>query len=197
ARDIRTDEYEQLQRAFHAALAQARPDAFQRSIVFRIDGVAPWLGGSPAYADWYLVEGSAALDPLNVAAVSGVCEQPHAQLAHAMAAGAGSLFGLRGSDPKIDTAGYATCLTKPRSMPYETFYAAAASLPDSQSSSLWRRQMVLGPTPEFILLTPTRLTIPETLQPLPLELTPIGQAHYRNRSNPNRRGCRRGLSGPS
>src|SRR5438270_6817565 len=88
ARDVTAAEYEHLQRAFHAALAQARPDGFRRSIVFRVDVSAPWLGGSPAYADWYLVDGSAALDPLNVAAVSGVRENPHAQPAHAMAAGA-------------------------------------------------------------------------------------------------------------
>jgi hypothetical protein len=176
ARDLTAEEYEQLQRAFHTALAQARPDGFQRSIVFRVDGAAPWLGGSPAYADWYLVDGSAALDPLNVAAVSGICEQPHAHVAHAMAAGAGSLFGLRDNDPELDAARLATCLTKPRSMPYETFYAAAAGLTSFERSSLWRRQMVLGPTPEFILLSPTRVAIPETFQPLPLDLTPITQA---------------------
>src|SRR5690242_15487979 len=90
------EEYEQLQRDFHHALAQSTSRGFLRSYVFRVDGQAPWLGGSPAYADWYLVENSAALDELNTAAVSGPREQPHASVAQAMAAGAGSLFTLRG-----------------------------------------------------------------------------------------------------
>src|SRR5262252_4616648 len=87
-------EYERAQRAFHRALAQSAPRGFLSSLTFRVEGRAAWLGGSPAYADWYLVENSAALDPLNVAAVSGACEAPHAQVAQAMAAGAGSLLGL-------------------------------------------------------------------------------------------------------
>src|SRR5438094_6168553 len=100
-RDHAADEYEHLQRGFHSALAQSAPAGFHESVVFRLRGQAPWLGGDPAYADWYLLEDSAALDPLNVGAVSGVCEQPHAQLAQAMAAGAGSLFALRGPEPHL------------------------------------------------------------------------------------------------
>src|SRR5580765_1368085 len=81
-------EYERGQLAFHRALAHAAPRGFLSSLTFRVSGTAAWLGGSPAYADWYLVDNSAALDPLNVAAVSGVCEAPHRQVAQAMAAGA-------------------------------------------------------------------------------------------------------------
>ena len=91
-----SDAYEDLQRAFHRVLAQAAPTGFRGSFVFRLDGHAAWLGGTPAYADWYLVDGSAALDPLNVAAVSGACQEPHDRLARAAAAGVGSLLALRG-----------------------------------------------------------------------------------------------------
>jgi hypothetical protein len=169
------DEYERLQRAFHAALAQAAPAGFHGSFVFRVDGKAPWLHGEPAYADWYLVENSAALDPLNVAAVSGVCEQPHAEVARAMAAGAGSLFALHGDrgPANLGTTRHVTWLTKPRSMPYDTFYATVASLPDAAQTSLWRRQMVLGPTTEFALLSATSLTVPDTFAPLFLSVSPI------------------------
>ena len=73
---------------FTSALASAAPAGFVESLVFRVAGEAPWLGGAPAYADWYLLETSAALDPLNVAAVSGICEQPHRALTIAMSAGA-------------------------------------------------------------------------------------------------------------
>lgn len=93
---IVADEYEGAQRAFHQALASAAPPGFLSSVVFKVDRHAPWLGAAPAYADWYLLDGSAAIDPLNVAAVSGVCEEPHNRVARDMAAGAGSLFALRG-----------------------------------------------------------------------------------------------------
>src|SRR3954469_6885905 len=93
--DVDPSEYEADQRAFHAALAQSAPEGFVSSRVFRLAGEAPWLAGRPAYADWYVLETSAALDPLNVSAVSGACEAPHRQLTRAMAAGAGSLFALR------------------------------------------------------------------------------------------------------
>jgi hypothetical protein len=171
--DHATDEYEQLQRAFHAALAKSAPSGFMRSVVFAITGKAPWLGGSPSYADWYLVEDSAALDALNVAAVSGICEEPHNEVARAMAAGAGSLLTLRGegdSDPDLTAARHLTWLTKPRPMPYADFYTAAAA---PQGSSFWRRTMVLGPNPEFGILSASRPTGLGEFSPLTLELNPI------------------------
>jgi hypothetical protein len=174
--DISVAEYEEYQRAFHAGLARAAPQGFQESCTFRVDGQAAWLGGAPAYADCYLVKDSAALDPLNAAAVSGVCEAPHAKVANAMAAGVGSLLAQHADDapsPPVDLRGahHATFLTKPRDMPYATFYATVAALPDANQSTLWRRMMVLGPNPEFALLTPTRPEAPATLAPLSLTLT--------------------------
>lgn len=164
-------EYEDLQRAFHSALRQASPAGFVRSYVFRVDGQAPWLGGAPAYADWYLVEDSAALDPLNVAAVSGICEASHAAVAHAMAAGAGGLFSLRGeSVPDLAASRNVTFLTKPRDLPYADFYP---TVPAVAGATLWRRTMVLGPAPEFALLTSAPPQALDRFQPLALQLTPI------------------------
>ena len=171
--DRHAAEYERIQRAFHRALAESAPSGFLRSTVFRLGAHAPWLGGAPAYADWYLVDSSAALDPLNVAAVSGICEQPHAEVARAMAAGAGSLLTLRGEVANVEAARHATWLTKPRSMAYDAFYAEVASASAATQVSLWRRTMVLGPTPEFVVLSPASLSLSDTLQPLHLELTPI------------------------
>ena len=163
-------DYDALQRAFHAALAQTAPHGFQRSFAFRLDGRAPWLGGTPAYADWYLVDDSAALDPLNVAAVSGICEAPHNAVARAMAAGAGSLFGAFTDLTSVGPARTITFVTKPRTTPYETFRIEIGNLP---CESLWRRQLVLGPTPEFALLSQSPLQIPATFNPLTVSMTPI------------------------
>jgi hypothetical protein len=120
-----------------------------------------------------MVNDSAALDPLNIAAVSGVCEAPHTDVARAMAAGAGSLLALHGDHANVAAARHAAWLTKPRSMPYESFYTTVASLPAAEQSSLWRRQMVLGPTPEFALLGLAPPALPDTFQPVHLDLTPI------------------------
>jgi hypothetical protein len=176
---IARSSYEELQRAFHAALAAGAPAGFLSSCVFRLEGYAPWLSaasdqGAASYADWYLLENSAALDALNVAAVSGPCERPHAEVAQAMAAGAGSLFALRSPEVVQDLAAarHATFLTKPRSMPYAEFYSSVAAF-SPPASSLWRRALVLGPTPEFALLTASALSAPATLQPLLLGLTSI------------------------
>ena len=180
--DVDAGEYEQLQRDFQAALGAAGPPLFRESVVFRVHGSAPWLGSAPAYADWYLVESSAGLDELNSAAVSGACKEPHDRAARAAAAGAGSLLGLRNElggarSPDLAGARTVTWLTKPKGMPYDDFYAAVAAIPSASSSrpSLWRRQMVLGPTPEFGLLSAEGLQqhIPQTFQPLRLDLTPV------------------------
>jgi hypothetical protein len=170
---VRSEAYEQLQRDFQRALAQTAPPGFRGSVVFRLDGQAAWLGDAPAYADWYLFDSSAALDPLNVAAVSGFCEEPHARVAGAALAGAGSLFGLRSGTAELAAARSAAWFAKPSGMPYETFYNAVQSVPGIDGASVWRRQMVLGPTPEFGILSSAPVPLPERFQPSLLGLTPI------------------------
>ena len=95
---------------------------------------------------------------MNVAAISGMCEAPHMQVAEAIATRTGSLLGLHAESapPQLPSVRHMTWLTKPKDMPYVTFYATVAALPHAEQSTLWRRQMVLGPTPEFGLLTSTR-----------------------------------------
>lgn len=166
-------EYEQLLRRFHAALGVAAPPGFRGSVVFRIAGSAPWLGGTPAYADWYLVDGSAALDPLNVAAVSGACQDPHDQLARAAEKGVGSLLALRGDRADIASARLSTWLAKPKGMPYDEFYAATEGVLRPARGTLWRRQMVLGPTPEFGILSTEAVPLQDIFQPLQLEVSPL------------------------
>jgi hypothetical protein len=90
-------------------------------------------------------------------------------VAHAAAAGVGSLLALRGQQANVAAARHSTWLAKPKGMPYADFYAVLESVPDS----LWRRQMVLGPTPEFGILSPDPVTVPAAFQPLGLKLAPI------------------------
>jgi hypothetical protein len=165
--------YETDLRSFHAALSQSAPDGLVRSTSFRIGGQAPWLGGEPAYADWYVLETSAALDALNETAVSGPSQPPHHALTRAMAAGAGTLLNLRQGTLDLDAARTVTWLTKPRDTPYADFDATYTSIPRSESASLWRRAFVFGPTPEFGVLSPEPLAFPDWLRPLSLSLTSI------------------------
>src|SRR5918912_1762370 len=159
---IATDEYEHLQQQFHRGLAEAGITAFEGSTAFRLDGQAPWLGGSPAYVDWYLLQSSAGLDALNEAAVAGLRKGPHDMLARAMGAGAGSLLQARTpvTFEDLTKARNATWLAKPRGMPYDPFYQRLAPVSTQHGVSLWRRQMVLGPTPEFAILSPQPAQLP-------------------------------------
>src|ERR671933_3051968 len=115
AEGIATDEYERLQVQFHQGLRGAGIAEFRGSTSFRIDGQAPWLGGAPAYVDWYLLDSSAVLDTLNEAAVAGLRKGPHDVLARAMGAGAGSLLQARTSVDfaTLQGARWATWLAKP------------------------------------------------------------------------------------
>ena len=167
AEGIAADEYERLQVQFHQGLREAGIAEFRGSTSFRIDGQAPWLGGAPAYVDWYLLETSAGLDALNEAAVAGLRKGAHDVLARAMGAGAGSLLQARTpvEFAAIHAARSASWLVKPRGMPYEPFYARVGPVVASQpGGSLWRRQMVLGPTTEFGLLSPQPVQLPPGLE---------------------------------
>jgi hypothetical protein len=169
------EEYERLQQQFHRGLTDAAINEFQGSTAFRIDGQAPWVGGSPAYVDWYLLQSSVGLDALNEAAVAGMRKGPHDVLARAMGAGAGSLLQARTSVDftAIHSARWATWLAKPKGMPYDPFYQRLQPVSSQSGVSLWRRQMVLGPTTEFGLLSPDRLQLPPGLEPTELRLEPI------------------------
>ena len=168
ASDVEPAAYERGLAEFHRALARMAPSGFRGSLVLRVEGRAPWLGGTPAYAAWYLVDDSAALDALNTAAVSGAAQAPHDHVAHAASAGVGSLLALRGEQADVAAARQMTWLAKPKGMPYDEFYSAVAAAPGMQQASLWRRQMVLSPTPEFGILSAAPVELAERFQPLRL-----------------------------
>ena len=170
--DVPPHDYERLQRSFHAALAQSPPRGFVASFSAAIAG-APWAaGGGPAYEDWYLVNGSADLDPLNDAAVSASRRGPHDAAAAAAGGGAAGLYRLRAGEPVVDP-GAATWFAKPAGMSYAALYEALESLVRSAPAALWGRQMVLGPTPEFCLQSETPVRLPEGFAARTIVLTPV------------------------
>lgn len=157
---------------FQTALKRASPPGFQDACVFRIPG-APWLAApNDAYEDWYLVEGSAALDPLNEAAVSGACRGPHDAAASPAAGGTAGLYRLRAGTP-VSSRGPSFWFAKPAGMSYPELYSLLQPLTDSPNVALWGRQMTLGPATEFCLHATEVVDLPPPLAARLIERTTV------------------------
>jgi hypothetical protein len=161
--DAAVEAYEQAQVAFHRSLAHAPPAGFQSSAVFRIParpaGLS-WLEG-PGYEDWYFVEDYTALGVLNMAAVGHGHRTVHDDVAHRFGAGAGGLYGLIEGHPPIspgafDEESVAVWVGRSPGAERRALGDLLGDGMDSQHASLWRRQLVLGPAPEFCLLVGDR-----------------------------------------
>jgi hypothetical protein len=158
--------YERELKAFHRGLGEAAPEGFQGSAAFRVSGL-PWVAaGGEGYEDWYLVEGSFALDPLNEVAVGPDLRQGHDRVARAAAKGVGGLLRMVGEGSGRRSAPAACWFEKPRGTAYAELYELLEPWTQAPGASLWRRQMVLGPSPEFCLLTPTPVDLPRPLAPV-------------------------------
>lgn len=155
--------YEESLRQFHASLASAAPSGFTGSATFRTgDG----------FADWYMVESSAALDVLNAAAVSGARTQIHDAAARMAVDGVGKLFNLSAGEYSAG-AGHEVRFAKPAGMTYVDLYARLRTWTSLPGVSLWRRMMVLGPPPEFSIVTPSPLQLPAEMRPEVVRREPI------------------------
>ncbi len=133
--------------AFHRALRDHRPPGLLDHATYWVERL-PWLSVSSIYEDWYLLEGFAALDTLNRAAVAPPLTVAHDRVARAYADGAGGLYALKRGTPLLD-APEASWLRKPGGMSYDRFLSG---LPPE--CCLFQRQLVLGPGPEFCALAP-------------------------------------------
>jgi hypothetical protein len=176
--------YEQAQVAFHRSLHRSPPVGLCGSSAFRVTGT-PWLAsataGTPAgardraYEDWYLVEDYAALGVLNEAAVGRGHRTAHEAAARMFGGGAGGLYALvEGDRPEpgrpagcesIGEATHAIWVARPPGAGSRMLGELLGDGMDRSHASLWRRQLVLGPAPEYCLLAseipagvaPTRL----------------------------------------
>jgi hypothetical protein len=176
--------YEQAVLAFHRSLHRAPPVGLGGSAVFRVAQL-PFLAGAtpseepagatPGYEDWYLVEDYAALGVLNGAAVGRGHRSAHDAAARRLGAGVGGLYALvegerceSGERPGLESIGDATLavwVARPSGSRQRMLGELLGDGMDRRRASLWRRQLVLGPAPEFCLLAselppgvaPTRL----------------------------------------
>jgi hypothetical protein len=149
------DAYEERLAAFHAALAANPPAGFRGSAALHVRE-APWLpGDGPAYEDWYGVEDWSALGRLNEAAVSGARAEPHDAVAQRAGAGAGAVYGLV-SGPPEPAATQASWLPKAPGADRDAFHAQLSG----PGRSVWMRQMVLGPSPEYVVRSGAPVVLP-------------------------------------
>jgi hypothetical protein len=169
---ISAADYEERQRAFHAALTAAPSLGFDRSLSVGIS-LAPWAaGGGDAYEDWYLVHDFGALGVLNASAVSGTRTDPHRRAAAAAAGGTAGVYGLR-IGTTLPTPQHACWLSKPTGMRYADLFAELAPMIGEMHGALWMRQMTLGPAREFCLHTASPAHVPPIFSPLLVPMRPV------------------------
>ena len=155
--------YESALTRFHAALASAPPSGFVSSSTFRV---------GDRYSDWYLIDGSAALDLLNAAAVSGARTPAHDAAARMAVDGVGKLYSLVSGEPAAGP-GFEIQFSKPAGVGYTDHYERLRLYSSGPGVSVWRRMMVLGPPPEFCLLAPSGVELPPEYRPEVLRREPI------------------------
>lgn len=162
--DSAIEAYERAQIAFHRSLAHAPPAGFAGSACYRAAQL-PWLhGAAGGYEDWYFVEDYTALGVLNEAAVGHGHRTLHDEVARRFGGGAGGLYGLVegdratiGQPPDRTPIGEALLAVWVARMPGIERRPLGELLGDGMDpryASLWRRQFVFGPAPEFCLLAP-------------------------------------------
>jgi hypothetical protein len=138
--------YEEALAAFHQSLDRADIPGFHGSHAYLVQGVA-WFPSSVVYEDWYLVDDFTALGELNVAAVSGHRQRTHEDVAVIAGEGAAGIYALRQGAARLGDSRCAAWYDKTAGLPYDEFFARLG-----ERRTLWQRQMVLGPTPEFCSL---------------------------------------------
>ncbi len=143
------DEYEGLLAAFHARLREVPPPGFRESVAF-----APSSDSARyKYEDWYLVDDWNALGIMNSAAVDAARGPRHDPVARQAAKGAGGIYALQRGVLPITEVGSAAWSHKPPGLPHGTFETQLADGREPAEYALWQRQMVLGPAPEYCVLT--------------------------------------------
>jgi hypothetical protein len=142
---------------FHRPAADVGPGVYERGLVafhrsletssasFRLEAL-PFGDGGPGYEDWYLVDDWSALGEIGAVALAPRRRREHDAVAARSGQGWGGVWALRSGDP-VPPSGV-RWESKPRGRTDDAFLA------DEGASTVWQRQLVLGPAPEFALAAP-------------------------------------------
>lgn len=132
---VSRDQYEQRLVDFHAGLAAVNVD----SASFRLERLP--FADADGYEDWYLARDWGALGALNRAATEGPQARRHDASSELSGEGWGGVYALVRGPASVPTG-----LSWVSKQPGETYSSFLARQP---SASVWQRQLVLGPAPEF------------------------------------------------
>ena len=130
-----------------------RPSGGNRSRGRDLNRHYPRVWTAPSLASC-LLDGSWALDPLNSFAVAGPVTSAHDAAA---AQGYGGLYALVWGEPVLPERSTAIWLTRPRGIQWRLVLDTVRQ--QFPQTTLWRRQMVLGPGKEFGLIAPPGVEI--------------------------------------
>ncbi len=160
--DVPSSDYENRLIQFHRALGKTPSEGFKDSWSAALQN-APWANsGRDAYEDWYWIENSAALDPLNDAAVSASRKAPHDQAAMAVKDGAAGLYYLR-AGKEFTAPQFAMWFAKPKDWSYKQLTDELRPYIVGDVA-LWTRQMALGPAREFCVHANEQLKLPAGIE---------------------------------
>lgn len=163
---VSVDSYERKLREFQRALSSSRPSGLVEALSFRVDAL-PWgPAHGPLYEDWYVVEDFASAGILNDAAVNGMPRGPHDSMARDFLEGAGGIFKSVSGGLPLAEAEYANWIEKPVGPSYQSYYDGLARRLGARRTGLWRRQMVLGPSPQFCVHSVDPIVLPADLRPV-------------------------------
>jgi hypothetical protein len=119
------------------------------------------------------VKDFAAIGTLNDAAVVPGTKEFHDSVAKDYLSGAGGVFKLiQGSIP-LPEAKYANWVGKPVGTSYQEYYKEAVEALGDRRADLWRRQMVLGPSPQFCVHSVDALDLPKRFAPLTVRIEAV------------------------
>ena len=171
--DVTATDYEAALAAFHADLGGSGSPGLISSATYRITET-PWLDRAPGYEDWCFVESSAALDPLNKAAVAPERWDVHAGISSKTDYGHGGLYYRLSGEVAHAASTRAVWLKRPRGIRYEQ---PLSDILDNAGGVLgcWRKQMVLGPGHEFVILGDASLRVdaPQGWESLAVSRDPV------------------------
>jgi hypothetical protein len=149
---VDSDVYERAAERFHRSLAHMPPVGLRGSALYRAVDL-PWLAGQTSYEDWYLLDDFSAVGVLNEAAVAHGHRDAHDEVASRFGTGAGGMYGLLEGHPDLQCT-KVVWVSRPSGSKPAALGELLGDGMEPAHASLWRRQLVLGPAPEYCLLAP-------------------------------------------